>query len=328
MRSTSADADGRAPAAVAGRARLRGPAAGCSACRRTASPTDGVAGLHLDRRGVRAARHPRPRHRGRAARSTSDVTAVVRPPGRCGDSACCSVGLRRPAERDGPRSTLASPGSAARSLRASSPTTLDPELVSVAEPVTWRGPDGERGARLLLPAAQPGLRRRRTSELPRSSCMSHGGPTGMSKPIFDSRPAVLDDPRHRCADRQLPAAAVATAAPTATGSKGPWGVVDVDDCVVRARWRWRRRGRADRQRLAIRGGSAGGYTTLAALTFRDVFTAGREPVRCRRPRDAGARHPQVRVALPGPAGRAVPRGAGALPSSARRSTTSTRSAAR
>jgi dipeptidyl aminopeptidase/acylaminoacyl peptidase len=54
---------------------------------------------------------------------------------------------------------------------------------------------------------------------------------------------------------------------------GQWGVVDVDDCANGARYLVER-GEADGKRLIIRGGSAGGYTTLAALTFRDVFKAG------------------------------------------------------
>ncbi|MCA1596568.1 MAG: S9 family peptidase, partial [Chloroflexi bacterium] len=55
--------------------------------------------------------------------------------------------------------------------------------------------------------------------------------------------------------------------------KGNWGIVDVDDCVNGALF-LAQRGDADRNRLAIRGGSAGGYTTLCALTFRDVFRSG------------------------------------------------------
>jgi dipeptidyl aminopeptidase/acylaminoacyl peptidase len=54
---------------------------------------------------------------------------------------------------------------------------------------------------------------------------------------------------------------------------GQWGVVDVDDCVNGAR-HLAERGEVDGNRLAIRGGSAGGYTTLCALTFRDAFKAG------------------------------------------------------
>jgi dipeptidyl aminopeptidase/acylaminoacyl peptidase len=54
---------------------------------------------------------------------------------------------------------------------------------------------------------------------------------------------------------------------------GQWGIVDVDDCVNGARYLVER-GEVDGNRLAIRGGSAGGYTTLCALTFRDIFKAG------------------------------------------------------
>lgn len=52
-----------------------------------------------------------------------------------------------------------------------------------------------------------------------------------------------------------------------------WGIVDVDDCVNAAKYLVDQ-GLVDENRLAIDGGSAGGYTTLAVLTFRDVFSAG------------------------------------------------------
>ena len=54
---------------------------------------------------------------------------------------------------------------------------------------------------------------------------------------------------------------------------GQWGIVDVDDCANGARY-LAERDEVDGNRLAIRGGSAGGYTTLCALAFRDVFKAG------------------------------------------------------
>jgi len=54
---------------------------------------------------------------------------------------------------------------------------------------------------------------------------------------------------------------------------GQWGVYDVDDCIAAAQFLAARTD-VDAQRLAIRGGSAGGYTTLAALVFHDVFAAG------------------------------------------------------
>lgn len=52
-----------------------------------------------------------------------------------------------------------------------------------------------------------------------------------------------------------------------------WGIVDIDDCVNGALFLADEQ-RVDRERLIIKGGSAGGYTTLAVLTFRDVFKAG------------------------------------------------------
>jgi len=55
--------------------------------------------------------------------------------------------------------------------------------------------------------------------------------------------------------------------------KGNWGIVDTVDCIDAARF-LAGRGDADPARLAIRGGSAGGYTTLNALTRHDVFAAG------------------------------------------------------
>jgi len=55
--------------------------------------------------------------------------------------------------------------------------------------------------------------------------------------------------------------------------KGNWGIVDIEDVCAGAEYLVEK-GLADPKRLAIDGGSAGGYTTLGALTFRDVFTAG------------------------------------------------------
>jgi dipeptidyl aminopeptidase/acylaminoacyl peptidase len=54
---------------------------------------------------------------------------------------------------------------------------------------------------------------------------------------------------------------------------GQWGIVDVADCVNGARYLVEQ-DLVDGERLAIDGGSAGGYTTLCALTFRDLFKAG------------------------------------------------------
>jgi dipeptidyl aminopeptidase/acylaminoacyl peptidase len=57
------------------------------------------------------------------------------------------------------------------------------------------------------------------------------------------------------------------------GLRRAWGIVDVDDCINAAKFLARRRS-VDRKRSVIAGGSAGGYTTLAALTFRNYFAGG------------------------------------------------------
>ena len=100
----------------------------------------------------------------------------------------------------------------------------------------------------------------------------HGGPTGAARPMLQlgtqywtSRGFAVVDVNYggstgygRAYRNQL---------------RGGWGVVDLDDCEAAARW-LADQGRVDPERMCIRGGSAGGYTALAALAFRDTFTAG------------------------------------------------------
>jgi len=101
---------------------------------------------------------------------------------------------------------------------------------------------------------------------------SHGGPTSRTQPSFDAQVqfwtsrgfAVVDvnyggSSGYGRAYRNL--------------LRGSWGIVDVEDCIAAARWLVQE-GLADPDRMAIRGGSAGGYTTLCALAFHDVFRAG------------------------------------------------------
>ena len=90
-----------------------------------------------------------------------------------------------------------------------------------------------------------------------------------------------------------------------------WGVVDVDDCVAGARF-LAERGRVDGKRCVISGGSAGGYTTLAALDVPRFFPGRGELLRRQRRGRARARHAQVRVALSRLADRTLPAGGGAL----------------
>jgi len=156
-------------------------------------------------------------------------------------------------------------------VREAAPRRLDPALFSVAEAVTWHSPDGEEVYGFYSCPHHPGFRGE-DGELPPLVVMSHGGPTGMSRPIFDLGLQFWTT-------RGIGVLTVNYRGSSSYGRayrdrlRGSWGVVDVDDCASGA-VAMASLGRADPHRLAIRGGSAGGYTTLAALAFRDVFTAG------------------------------------------------------
>ncbi len=109
-------------------------------------------------------------------------------------------------------------------------------------------------------------------ELPPLLVLSHGGPTSAATSVLDygyafwtSRGFALVDVNYRGSTGYGRAYRDAL--------QGNWGVADVDDCV-NAALHLAAAGRVDPNRMAIRGGSAGGYTTLGALAWRDVFGAG------------------------------------------------------
>jgi len=114
-------------------------------------------------------------------------------------------------------------------------------------------------------AAPPG-------ELPPLIVLAHGGPTS----AFSS---ALDWSLQYWTSRGFAVLNVNYGGSTGYGRlyrerlRGRWGVVDVEDCINGAR-HLAASGRVDGRRMAIRGGSAGGYTTLCALTFHDVFATG------------------------------------------------------
>jgi dipeptidyl aminopeptidase/acylaminoacyl peptidase len=156
-------------------------------------------------------------------------------------------------------------------VRRSSDLALDPAVVSIGEPVAFPTAGGRTAYGILYRPSNPAFRAP-DGELPPLVVTSHGGPTSdafsglsLSVQLLTSRGlAVLD---------------VDYGGSTGYGKayrkrlEGTWGVTDVDDCVAGAR-EMARRGEADGARLAIEGGSASGFTTLAALAFRDVFRAG------------------------------------------------------
>lgn len=109
-------------------------------------------------------------------------------------------------------------------------------------------------------------------ELPPLLVMSHGGPTGATSTLFN--PEI-----QYWTSRGIAVLDVNYGGSTGYGRKyrerlnGQWGLVDMDDCANGARFMVEH-GMVDGNRLAITGGSAGGYTTLCALTFRNLFKAG------------------------------------------------------
>jgi dipeptidyl aminopeptidase/acylaminoacyl peptidase len=111
-----------------------------------------------------------------------------------------------------------------------------------------------------------------SGEKPPLIVLSHGGPTG-------STSTALDMGVQYWTSRGFAVLDVNYGGSTGYGRtyrerlNDNWGIVDVDDCINGAK-ALIERGLVDPERITIRGWSASGYTTLAALTFRDFFKAG------------------------------------------------------
>ncbi len=174
------------------------------------------------------------------------------------------------------RVELGGAGPEVTTLRPPRDLGVDPATFSVPEPVSFPSVDRDGNPRtahaLFYPPASadhqgPG------GESPPLLVVIHGGPTSTAVPslsvalqYWTSRGFAVVDVNYggstgygRVYREQLRAA---------------WGLVDVADCIAAAQW-LARQGRVDGGRLAIRGGSAGGYTTLAALARDDTpFAAG------------------------------------------------------
>ncbi|HSV67386.1 MAG TPA: prolyl oligopeptidase family serine peptidase [Mycobacteriales bacterium] len=156
-------------------------------------------------------------------------------------------------------------------LRRAQDERPDPAYLPVPEPVALPGVGGrEVYANVYRPthptATAP------AGELPPYVVFVHGGPTSQS-------PAVLDVEKAFFTSRGIGVLDVNYGGSTGHGRayrerlRGQWGIIDVEDAVA-AVLALADRGEADRGRLAIRGGSAGGWTTLAALVGTDVFACG------------------------------------------------------
>jgi dipeptidyl aminopeptidase/acylaminoacyl peptidase len=159
-------------------------------------------------------------------------------------------------------------------VRDSSDEPVDPAYVSRPRPVefaTGREGDGETAYGFYYPPTNPEFEPP-AGELPPLIVESHGGPTSHATPALDpeflywtSRGIGVVDVNYRGSSgygREY-----------RNKLRGEWGVVDTEDCV-NAALHLAAEGEADRGRLAIRGGSAGGYAVLCALTFHDAFATG------------------------------------------------------
>ena len=155
-------------------------------------------------------------------------------------------------------------------------TTLDVAglrgYLSAPEPVTF-DTEGGRQAHGLFYAPQNSDFLAPEGELPPLLVHCHGGPTAAAS-------ATLSWGTQYWTSRGFAVLDVNYGGSTGYGREfrlrlqGQWGVVDVADCVAGARWLAETRHAVDPERWAISGASAGGYTTLAVLTFRKEFKTG------------------------------------------------------
>ncbi|HKY04797.1 MAG TPA: prolyl oligopeptidase family serine peptidase, partial [Blastocatellia bacterium] len=156
-------------------------------------------------------------------------------------------------------------------LRRANNLQIDPGYISTARAVEFPTTGGMT-AHAFYYAPNNRDFRAPEGERPPLLVISHGGPTSAAV-------ATLEPMIQYWTSRGIAVLDVNYGGSTGYGRayrerlNGQWGIVDVDDCINGALYMVEQ-GEADPDRLIIRGGSAGGYTTLAALTFRDVFKAG------------------------------------------------------
>jgi dipeptidyl aminopeptidase/acylaminoacyl peptidase len=149
---------------------------------------------------------------------------------------------------------------------------VDTEYLSEPEPIAFPSKGGRTAYGLFYAPANPGCTPPE-GDLPALLVFIHGGPTAMAQPVlrlglqyWTSRGFAIVDVNY------TGSAGYGRAYRNAL--RGAWGVADVEDCLAAARW-LAEQGQVDPTRLCIRGGSAGGYTTLAALARADTpFAAG------------------------------------------------------
>ncbi|WP_422646872.1 S9 family peptidase [Actinoalloteichus caeruleus] len=158
-----------------------------------------------------------------------------------------------------------------RRFTATPGTLPDERYLPVPEERTFTGPDGERIPAYLYRPRNPDFAAA-DDELPPFLVHAHGGPTGRVSPVLDIDFAYFTS-------RGIGVVAVNYGGSTGYGRefrerlRENWGVVDVGDCATVAR-ALGAEGIADPDRIAIRGGSAGGWTTASSLTCVDTYRCG------------------------------------------------------
>jgi dipeptidyl aminopeptidase/acylaminoacyl peptidase len=156
-------------------------------------------------------------------------------------------------------------------LRPGRDLGIDPATFSTPEPIEFPTTGDRTAHALLYRPTNPdvvGL----PDALPPLLVLSHGGPTSAARPILSLGTQFWTSRGFAVVDVNY-GGSTGYGRPYRERLQGTWGIVDVDDCVAAAE-HLAREGLVDPERLAIRGGSAGGYTTLCALAFRDTFQAG------------------------------------------------------
>lgn len=156
-------------------------------------------------------------------------------------------------------------------LQQSSQAAIDEGYLSIAEAIEFPTENGQT-AHAFYYAPKNREYAAPQGERPPLIVISHGGPTAATSSTLSLRVQYWTSRGFAVVD-------VNYGGSTGYGRayrqrlNGNWGIVDVDDSVNAARYLVAQE-KADGDRVIIRGGSAGGYTTLAALTFRDFFKAG------------------------------------------------------
>ncbi|HEU4843439.1 MAG TPA: S9 family peptidase [Burkholderiaceae bacterium] len=143
--------------------------------------------------------------------------------------------------------------------------------LSVPQSISYPSAGGRTAHAFFYPPCNPAVQAPAGS-LPPVIVISHGGPTSMTTSTLKLATQYWTSRGFGVLDVNYGGSAGFGRA-YRDALKGQWGIVDVEDCIAGAR-ALVERGLADGERLIIRGGSAGGLTTLCALTFHDVFKLG------------------------------------------------------